>query len=191
MSATAQPWALRLSRRMTVFSCVLSFSLLSPSLCISPSLSLSFYLSQFIFILSAPFFCTVSILVYTVSVTPHISLFLLHKSVCPHFYSNFQMPLHANWSIKAREVYCISKHGYSSDIRRGFQDCLETFLGNIVIFQVIYSTVKFHQPTDDKTNVYMQLQRAYFAIKWNTTRIEKITKDTWKPLRKWSTFVWI
>lgn len=64
MSATAQPWAPRLSRHMTVFSCVLSFLtfLLLPAF---PRLSCSFYHSQFIFIHSYPFFFPpVSILIY-------------------------------------------------------------------------------------------------------------------------------
>lgn len=123
MSATTQPWALRLSRRMSVFSCVLSFSLVSPF----PPLPLPIYLYSLLhslFFSSSPY--------SFISVTPHINLFLLHKSVCPHFYSYIQMPLHAKWSVKASEVYCISKPGYRSvDIRTDFKDSLSTFLVNI------------------------------------------------------------
>lgn len=129
MSATAQPWALRLSRRMTVFSCVLSFFPLSPLCTSSPSHS--FHLSQFIFILSPLLFFSPLSPFSFICVTVHINLFLLHKCVCPHFYSYFQMPLHAKRSIKA-------EHGHSSDIRQGFQH-FGTFWGNIVIFENINS----------------------------------------------------
>lgn len=33
------------------------------------------------------------------------------------------MPLHAKWSMKASEVRCISEYEYSSDIKKGYQDC--------------------------------------------------------------------
>lgn len=73
MSAAAQPWAPRLSRHMTVFSCVLSFRLFLP-------LTRSFYHSQFIFIHSYPLF-------FIPASSPYTNLFVLlfaHISRCPH-----------------------------------------------------------------------------------------------------------
>lgn len=153
MSATAQPWALRLSGRMTVFSCVLSFSLLSPPLCISPPLSLSLFLPSSIYLYSIPF----TLFLFSPSpftficVTLHISLFLLHKAVCPHFYADFQMPLHAKWSLKvASKFNCISKHG-TVMILEGVSGLREYIVGNYCdiswhikwSFQIIWPMFKY------------------------------------------------
>lgn len=95
-------------------------------------LSLSFFSPFPIYLYSISFALVFPLSPFSfICVTVHINLFLLHKCVCPHFYSYFQMPLHAKRSIKA-------EHGHSSDIRQGFQH-FGTFWGNIVIFENINS----------------------------------------------------